>query len=332
MGCGRVDLIELFDLARNNLGGVRKRELEAHLQGCPPCTQDVKKLTAIVSSMKTIANATNAVPSPKLIAQIQVEMQKGSVDFKGAKARNLWAPQQKPPVTRPRRRIGAKILRGATSTLRWIAVVVVLVVLAGAIVVGCFRANIMKGLIWKGVDRLPHHPYLGKALGIADREELNAIFDALPKVEADMKQKIEDAAKWLVHASAPKQETDFLELAAKCIQKKPKDAELLEKVKEVWQEAQAAPFEKSLAVYVKGSEMIEAVLAGEKQKTAKAEEEMKGNLDKVFKDKPAVRPEENGGEATPPGTIVVRGKAEEEPKQDTVSPPVKEAAPGEASQ
>jgi hypothetical protein len=282
--------------------------------------------------MKTIANATNAVPSPRLIAQIQEEMQKGAVDFKGAKARNLWVPQQKPPVTRPRRRIGAKILRGATSTLRWVAVAAALAVLVGAITVGCFRADIMKGLIWKAVDRLPHHMYLSKALGIANREELNAIFGALPKVEAGTKQKIEDAAKWLAHASAPKQETDFLELAAQCIQKKPKDADLLEKVKEVWQGAQAAPFEKSLAVYVKGSEMIEAVLAGEKQKAAKAEKEMDGNLDKVVKDTPAVHPQEEGRETTPPGTIVVHGKAVEEPKQDTVPPPVKEAAPGEASQ
>lgn len=332
MGCGRVDLIELFDLARNNMGGVRKRELEAHLQGCSPCTQDVKKLATIVSVMKTIANATNAVPSPRLIASIQVEMQKGAVDFKGVKARNLWAPQEKPPITHPRRRIGARILRGATSSLRWIAVVVVLAVLVGAIAVGCFRANIAKGLVWKVVDRLPHHPLLGKVLGIADREELNASFSALPNVEDGMKEKFENASKWLMRANAPKQEMDFLELAAKCVQKRPKDAELLEKVKGVWEEAQAAPFEKSLALYVKGCEMIEAALAGETQKASKAEKELQGNLDGVFKDKPATQPQESGGEATPLGTIVVHGKEDGEQKQGTAPAPSEVTVPSGANQ
>ncbi|MBN1808372.1 MAG: hypothetical protein JW909_04840 [Planctomycetes bacterium] len=264
MGCGRVDLIQLYDLARGNLVGVRQRELEAHLVGCRLCKEDFDKLKSLLSTMQKIGKSTDVAPSPKLLKRLGEAMLEAASDFAGSKARNLWTPQQDRPAARQTTRKVSPAGRFAGKFMKWMAVVLlVLVACAAAAAVG-FRKGVKKELVWKGLDKLPAHPLVSKALGIADRYEISRIMNALPDADKAAGARLEDASRWAEHSGAPVLDTEFLALAAKCVLSGfgRSDPDVLKAARAVWQRAESAPFADSMGIISRGNEMLAAFLDG----------------------------------------------------------------------
>ncbi|HHN47049.1 MAG TPA: hypothetical protein ENN09_06365 [Planctomycetes bacterium] len=235
MGCGRVDIIELFDLVRQNLGGVRRRELEAHLQGCRLCAEDVNKLTVISSAMSSIAAATDVSPSPVLLKQVQAAMEQGVSGFQGAKARNLWAPNVKPASTRKTRPM-SPLYRRVKAAFRTLAVLVLLLALLAGITAAAFRRGIGKNAVWWAVEELPAHPFTAKVFGIPGREECGRIILGLPGTRGQA-AKLADAAKWRTIEGASEAESEFLKTAAVIASQTPPDEVSIACLKALWQHA-----------------------------------------------------------------------------------------------
>jgi hypothetical protein len=279
VGCGRVDLIELYDLVRENLGGVRKRELEAHLQGCQLCAQDIKKLDTIAAAMRAIAVVTDVAPSPQKTAHIETQMQKEASEFAGAKARNLWGPRGQtaaPQRSGVRSRLVREV-KAASKALVWAPIFLCILF---ALIIAAFRWGILKDWIWPGIEVLPRHSYVAKVFGIADREEAGRIIKAFPSVSAGTAERLSDASRWLHLMGAPPAEVRFIELVAQCAGLKQRDKELLGKAKAIWDEAEGASSEQSLAIFAEGNELLSQALSSLAGGTGQREKAQEPRADK----------------------------------------------------
>lgn len=117
MGCGTVDLLDLYDLARGNLPPVRRRELEAHLAACTSCSGDFERVRALERALGAIRQETAVAPST--VARIRIEAKLAEVISKSepAKARRLWRPAaetaSRPPVAPRRSRLSIRLIAAA---------------------------------------------------------------------------------------------------------------------------------------------------------------------------------------------------------------------------
>lgn len=128
LGCGRVDLIDLFDLARANATPVRQRELQAHLAACPPCTDDYKRLCALEEAFSALRDETSSPLTPPEISKLEVRLMDTVSQFDQARAHRLWQPQS---TTAERRRVRRRSL--GRKIIKWtLLILLVLLVSAGA--------------------------------------------------------------------------------------------------------------------------------------------------------------------------------------------------------